>query len=345
MNGGAVSSAPPLDLDRLGGWLERKVEGFRGLRAARRLTGGNSNPIWRLDAASGPYVLRTQPAGELLRSAHALDREFRVIDALHGGDVPVARVHILCNDLSVTGVQFYLMDFIEGQVHRDPSLPDARKPDRRGVFEAAIDMLARIHRVDVAALGLSDFGRPGHYFERQLHRWSRQAASALPEGHPSLDALVAALRERMPPDDRAPVLLHGDSRLDNLMFAPGEPRIRAVLDWELSTLGNPLADLGQFLAVQDLPPDYLLPGLGGLDREALGVPTEAEQAASYFAATGQAPVDMRFYKAFAMFRQAAMSAGLRRRALLGTAVAEEALAFGETLHVFADLGLEILRNS
>jgi aminoglycoside phosphotransferase (APT) family kinase protein len=236
------------------------------------------------------------------------------------------------------------MDFVDGRVFRNPKLEDTPRENRRAVFDAALDMLATIHRIDVAAVGLSDFGRPGHYYERQLHRWSQQIARALPEGDATLEALRKALRAAMPETDHPPTLLHGDSRFDNLMFDARGERIVAVLDWELSTLGNPLADLGQFLAVQELPFDYLLPGLGGLDRAAHGVPTEEEQAARYFAQSGQPPADMSFYKAFAMFRQAAMAAGLRRRALLGTALTEEALDFGETLCVFAELGLHLLER-
>ena len=342
----SVVSTPPLDVDRLGAWLQQNVPGFRGLRDAQRLVGGNSNPIWRLQAASGPYILRTQPAGELLKSAHALDREFRLLSALHGSGVPVPRIHVLCNDLDVVGVQFYLMDFIDGVVHRHVALPDLPPARRRPVYHAAIDALAAIHRSDIDALGLRDFGRPGNYFERQLHRWGQQYRTAMLEGDPELERLIAALERAMPHGAHPVVLLHGDSRIDNLMFAAGEdadPRVVAVLDWELSTLGHPLADLGQFLAVQDLPADYLLPGLAGVDRAAQGLPDEAELRARYFGAMGQAPVaDMRFFKAFAMFRQAAMSAGLRRRAALGTAVAESALQFGDTLGVFARTGLDIL---
>lgn len=337
-----VVGIPALDLERLGRYLAAHVSTFHGLRGAYRFVGGNSNPIWRIEADSGRYILRTQPAGQLLKSAHALDREYRVISALAGSEVPVAATHVLCSDLEVIGVQFYLMDFVDGCVHRDVQLPELPVAERATIYASAIDMLATIHRVDLNALGLSDFGRPGHYFERQLHRWSTQYHSALPEGDPTVDRLIKALQQAMPADDEASVLLHGDSRLDNLMFDQDGRRIVAVFDWELSTLGHPLADLGQFLAVQELPPDYLLPGLAGLDRRVLGIPSADEQAQRYFENMGRAPVNLRFYKAFAMFRQAAMSAGLRRRAELGTAVAESALFFGQTLDVFARVGLEIL---
>ena len=342
----SVVSAPSLDLGRLGAWLQAQVPTFHGLRDAQRLVGGNSNPIWRLQADSGRYILRTQPAGELLRSAHALDREFRLLTALHGGAVPVPRIHVLCNDLDVVGVQFYLMDFIEGVVHRHVALPELPVGRRRAVYGAALDALAVIHRTDIDALGLRDFGRPGNYFERQFHRWCQQYRTAMPEGEPEMERLIAALERTMPHGEHPVVLLHGDSRLDNLMFAPGDagdPRVVAVLDWELSTLGHPLADLGQFLAVQELPADYLLPGLAGVDRGAQGLPSETELREHYFRARGQPPLaDLRFFKAFAMFRQAAMSAGLRRRAALGTAVAESALHFGHTMAVFARVGLDIL---
>ena len=337
-----VVGIPQLDLVRLGAYLEAQLPAFAGLRSAERVIGGNSNPIWRIAADSGRYILRTQPAGLLLKSAHALDREYRVITALRDSAVPVARIHLLCNDLDVVGVQFYLMEFVEGRVHPDPRLPELPQAQRVAIYHSAIDMLATIHRIDIDALGLRDFGRSGHYFERQLHRWSTQYRTALPQGDATLEALIDALQRAMPADDAVAVLLHGDARLDNLMFDAAGERIAAVLDWELSTLGHPLADLGQFLAVQELPSDYLLPGLAGLDRRALGIPTAQEQAQRYFGAMGRAPVDLRFYQAFALFRQAAMSAGLRRRAELGTAVAESALFFGQTLDVFARVGLDIL---
>lgn len=340
----SVVSTPPLDLPRIAAWLEAQLPSFRGLRRAERIVGGNSNPIWRLEAASGAYILRTQPAGDLLKSAHALDREVRVLQALRGSAVPVATVHLLCNDLGVTGVQFYLMDFVAGEVHRDPRMLEVAPARRTRLYEAAIDMLATIHGSDIDALGLRDFGRPGHYFQRQLHRWTQQYRTALPQGEPTMDTLIAALERAMPEGDTEPVLLHGDSRLDNLMFAPGSERVAAVLDWELSTLGHPLADLGQFLAVQALPSDYLLPGLAGIDRRALQIPSAEEQAARYFERTGRAPCDLRFFEGFAMFRQAAMSAGLKRRAELGTAVAESALSFGNTMDVFARVGLELLHG-
>lgn len=339
----AVVSAPPLDLPRLERHLAAHVPAVGRVHEVSRLVGGNSNPIWRLHADGGLYILRTQPAGELLKSAHALDREVRVIQALDGTAVPVARIHHLCHDLEVIGVQFYLMDCVDGEVHREVTLPDVPHGQRAEIFHAALDMLAAIHRTDLAATGLSDFGRHGNYFERQLHRWSQQYHTALPEGLPAVDALIDALTSQVPQGDAPTVLLHGDCRLDNLMFERGTPHVKAVLDWELSTLGHPLADLGQFLGVQELPSDYLLPGLAGLDRTALGIPSQREMARRYLGAMGLDPeTDLRFFKAFALFRQAAMSAGLLRRAREGTAVAESALAFGETTEVFADTGLAVL---
>lgn len=338
-----VVSTPPLDLSRLASYLDHHAEGFYGLRGAEQVIGGNSNPIWRIDAASGRYILRTQPAGELLKSAHALDREVRILTALQGSVVPVPKLRVLCNDLSVVGVQFYLMDFVDGVVHRHVGLPEVPRDRRFAVYDAAIDNLVAIHRVDIDALGLRDFGRPGNYFERQLHRWSQQYRTAMPEASTVMDRLIERLIAELPHEAHTTVLLHGDSRLDNLMFERDGDRVIAVLDWELSTLGHPLADLGQFLSVMDLPPDYLLPGLAGVDRAAHGLPDEARLADRYLRAMSMdLNTDLRFHKAFAMFRQAAMSAGLKRRAARGTAVAESALAFGETMDVFAQCGLDIL---
>ena len=342
-DGSGVVSAPPPDLARLAHWLREHVPRIEGLQSATRIVGGNSNPIWRIEATSGRYILRTQPAGTLLKSAHALDREVRVLSALQSCAVPVPRLHVFCSDASVIGLPFYLMDFVEGTVWRDIRLPGATPALRRAIYLGALDTLATVHRCDVVALGLADFGRPGNYFERQLHRWTQQYRTAMPQGLPALDALIDRLRTQVPADELPPVLLHGDCRLDNLMFAPGSAHVRAVLDWELSTLGHPLADLGQFLGVQELPADYLMPGLAGVDREALGIPTQREQAAHYLRAMGLPPdTGLRFFKAFALFRQAAMSAGLLRRALEGTAGAESALAFGRSADVFALAGLRVL---
>ncbi|MEZ5646302.1 MAG: phosphotransferase family protein [Burkholderiaceae bacterium] len=339
----SVVSAPALDLPRLERHFDRHVPWVGRIADAQRIVGGNSNPIWLLRSAGGRFILRTQPAGALLKSAHALDREVRVIQALDGTPVPVARIHHLCNDLEVIGVQFYLMDCVDGEVHREVALPGLSRGRRTEIYRAALDTLAAIHRTSLEATGLADFGRPGNYFERQLHRWTQQYRTALPDGLPSVDTLIDALTPRVPQGPAPTVLLHGDCRMDNLMFEQGTARVRAVLDWELSTLGHPLADLGQFLGVQALPPDYLLPGLAGVDRAALGIPSQREMAAYYLARMGMDPdTDLRFYMAFALFRQAAMSAGLLRRAREGTAVAESALAFGETTEVFSTAGLAVL---
>lgn len=339
----SVVSAPALDLARLQRYLAACLPRVGRLIEARRLVGGNSNPIWRVRAQGGLYILRTQPAGALLKSAHALDREVRVIQALHGTPVPVARIHHLCHDRDIIGVPFYLMDCVDGEVHREVALPGVPRQQRTGLYRAALDALVAIHRTDLQATGLADFGRPGNYFERQLHRWTQQYRTAMPDGLPAVDALIDALVPIVPQAPAPTVLLHGDCRLDNLMFERGSTRVRAVLDWELSTLGHPLADLGQFLGVQELPPDYLLPGLAGVDRAALGIPRQREMAHYYLARMGlDTSSDLRFYKAFALFRQAAMSAGLWRRAREGTAVAESALAFGETTEVFAQTGLAVL---
>ena len=343
MSDDGVVRVPPLDLARLQAWAGREVPGFGGQLHAERIVAGNSNPIWRLDAGGRRYVLRTQPAGVLLKSAHALDREVRVLRAL-AGQVPVPSLRAACDDAGVIGVGFYLMDWVDGEVHRNPQLPGLAPAQRRAIFDAAIDAFVQVHALDVDAIGLRDFGRPGHYFQRQLHRWTQQYRSALPAGEPTMDTLIAALERALPADDEPAVLLHGDARLDNLMWRRGSAQLAAMFDWELSTLGHPLADLGQFLAVQALPADYGLPGLAGVDLAALGIPGAAEQAGRYFARSGRRPRDLRPYLGFAMFRQAAMSAGLKRRADDGTAVNETARYFGDTMDVFARTGLELLHG-
>jgi aminoglycoside phosphotransferase (APT) family kinase protein len=267
-------------------------------------------------------VLRKQPPGKLLPSAHRVDREYRVLSGLRDTDVPVPRTHLLCEDPSVIGTAFYVMDYVEGRILRDPLLPDLAPRDRAAVFDAMVDVLARLHRVDVAALGLADFGRPGNYFSRQIKRWAQQYELSKTEEIPAMARLAEWLPRHVPEDDTV-TLVHGDYRLENLILHPTEPRVLAVLDWELSTLGHPLADLAY---------NCLFDVLGGRQGEATavpGVPAESDYVAAYAARTGRDPGrHWNFCVAFSAFRLAAISQGVYARALQGNAASETARESG-----------------
>ncbi len=335
----------PLDLpaESLATYLEANVAGFRGPLTATKFKGGQSNPTYRIDAASGTYVLRRKPPGQLLPSAHAVDREFRVLQALHGTAVPVAQPLHLCSDASVIGSMFYLMSFVDGRIFWDPSLPDMDPADRSDIYTGIIDAMAALHTVDPGAVGLGDYGKPGNYFERQIRRWTEQYRASETRPLPAMDALIDALPARCPADDGVVALAHGDFRIDNLMFHPGSPRVIAIVDWELSTLGHPLADLGYFCMALRLPRNPALPGLAGLDRAVLGIPDEAALLARYSQLTGRSiPADWPFVLAFSFFRLAAIAQGVAKRAEQGNASSEQAMQAGRMTGMLATLGMEAL---
>lgn len=337
--------AHPLDLpaDALATYLETHVDGFRGPLVATKFKGGQSNPTYRIDAASGTYVLRRKPPGALLPSAHAVDREFRVLQALHGGAVPVARPLHLCEDTTVIGSMFYLMAHVDGRIFWDPSLPDFEPAARAAHYDAIVDTLAALHAIDPAAVGLGDFGKPGNYFERQLRRWTEQYRASETRPIAAMDTLIDALPPRSPVDDGTVALVHGDFRIDNLIFVPDAPRVVAIVDWELSTLGHPLADLGYFCMALRLPRNPALPGLAGLDRAALGIPDEAALLARYAERSGRAiPDDWPFVLAFSFFRIAAIAQGVAKRAEQGNASSEQAVQAGRMVDLLATMGLEAL---
>ena len=334
-----------LDLpeDTLSEYLEAHVDGFRGPLTATKFTGGQSNPTYLVQAASGRYVLRRKPPGKLLPSAHAVDREFRVLQSLHGTAVPVARPLHLCTDESVIGSMFYLMSYVDGRIFWDPSLPELSPAQRGDIYLAIVDAMAALHTVDPAAVGLADYGRPGGYFERQLKRWGEQYRASETQPIAAMDELIARLPARCPPDDGSVALAHGDFRIDNLMFHPSEPRVIAIVDWELSTLGHPLADLGYFCMALRLPRNPALPGLAGLDRAALGIPEEAALLARYSALTGRPiPSDWPFVLAFSFFRLAAIVQGVAKRAEQGNASSGQAVQAGRMTGMLATLGLDVL---
>ena len=328
-----------LDTDRLAAWMAQHVPGFRGPLAATKFKGGQSNPTYRLDAPSGTLVLRRKPPGRLLASAHAVDREFRVLRALHGHGVPVAQPVALCTDDTVIGSMFYLMGFVEGRVFWDPSLPDIARESRAAYYDEIVRVLAAVHAVDPAAAGLADYGKPGNYFARQIARWTEQYRAAETARIEAMEQLIAWLPAHCPPDDGSVSLVHGDFRIDNLIFHPTEPRIVAVVDWELSTLGHPLADLAYFCMALRLPRNPVIPGLAGLDRDALGVPSEEALLARYAAASGRPAVpDWSFCLAFNFFRLAAIAQGVLKRAEQGNASSEQAQSVGRMARLVAEAG-------
>jgi aminoglycoside phosphotransferase (APT) family kinase protein len=306
-----------VDVPTLERYLERHVEGFRGPLTVRQFVGGQSNPTYYLRAGSGEYVLRRKPPGKLLPSAHAVDREYRVMTALARTSVPVPRTYALCEDADVAGTPFYVMQFVAGRVFKDPRLPEVPAADRAAIYESLADVLARLHTVDWRAIGLEDFGRPGNYFARQLHRWTSQYRASETESIPAMEELIVWLPAHIPPGDET-TLVHGDFRLGNMLIHPSEPRIVAALDWELSTLGHPLADLGYHCLPFRLRPEQF-EGFAGQERPA-GIPSEEEHVDAYCRRTGRASIPhWDFYIAFAMFRLAAIAQGIMGRVVAGTA--------------------------
>jgi aminoglycoside phosphotransferase (APT) family kinase protein len=336
-----VSRSLDLPVERLAAHLQDRVEGFRGPLTATKFEGGQSNPTYLIEAASGRYVLRRKPPGPLLASAHAVDREFRVMRALHGGAVPVARPLYLCTDEAVIGSWFYLMDFVDGRIFWDPALPGQEPQERAEVYAEIIRVMAALHAVDVDAVGLGDYGKAGNYFERQVGRWTQQYRASETGRIAAMEALIAWLPRAAPGDGGLRALVHGDFRIDNLIFDREAPGILAVVDWELSTLGHPLADLAYFCMCLRLPRNPVLPGLAGLDREGLGIPSEQALVSAYRAAGGPDPgADWPFHLAFNFFRLAGIAQGVFRRAQQGNASSEQALAAGRMTGMLARLGCE-----
>ena len=339
-------SAQQLDTDSLGRYLEQHIDGFSGPVTAEKFAGGQSNPTFKLSASGKSYVLRRKPPGELLKSAHAVDREFRVISALQDTDVPVPRTYVLCEDDSVIGSMFYVMEYMEGRILWDPVLPEARdNAERAAIYDAMNKTMAALHCVDVDAVGLSDYGRPGSYFERQLSRWSKQYRASETQNIPAMETLMSWLPANMPPDDGAVSLVHGDYRLDNMMFHPTEPRVIALLDWELSTLGHPLADLANQCMAWRLPREGGVKGMAGVDRKALGIPSDEEYVARYCERTGRDGIEnWNFYIVFSLFRLAAILQGIVKRAQIGTASSTEADSRGEFVIPLAEMGVALIEE-
>ncbi len=343
---GAKLIAPvhPIDEMALGEWLRANVDATLGKIAIEQYQGGQSNPTYRVTAADRRYVLRRKPPGKLLQSAHAVDREYRVMSALAHTDVPVAKMHTLCEDDSVIGTAFYVMEYVEGRILWDPALP-GMTPDQRAAHYGELNrVIAALHTVDFNAIGLSDYGRVGNYIGRQVARWSKQYQSGGADRIPAMDRLIEWLPEHIPDGDETRIV-HGDYRLDNVIFHPTEPRILAVLDWELSTLGHPLSDFAYQVMAWRLAPEEFR-GLKGAELAALGIPDEEEYVAAYCRRTGRAGIlNWEFYLIFNMFRIAAILHGVLSRALQGNAASADAIATGSRARPVADVAWRMAQRA
>lgn len=334
-----MSDALALPEAELAAYLHAHIPGFRGPLSATKFKGGQSNPTYLLEAQSGRYVLRRKPPGKLLASAHAVDREFRVLGALAHGAVPVARPLHLCADDAIIGSMFYVMEYVPGRIFWDPALSELAPDVRAAHYAAALDALVTLAQVDVAAAGLADYGKPGNYFARQVARWTEQYRAAETERLEAMETLIAWLPGAVPADAGRVALVHGDLRIDNLIWKPAAPGLAAIVDWELSTLGHPYADLAYFCMALRLPRNPVLPGLAGVDRNAIGIPTEAVMIDRFALATGLDPrPQWPFLLAFQFFRLAAIAQGVLKRALQGNASNERAMQAGAMTRSIAELG-------
>jgi len=341
-----MSVAGALDLVAACGFLREKLPGFDAEISATKFAHGQSNPTFLIKTVAGNYVLRRKPPGVLLKSAHAVDREFRVQSALANTAVPVAKMHLLCEDTAIIGSAFYVMDHVAGITFDDPSLPGLTPADRGRLMGNICDVLAALHDVDPAKIGLSDYGAPGNYCARQIARWSKQYYASETGQVADMDRLILMLDERLPADDGQRRLVHGDYRLDNLIIAHKGTDIRAVLDWELSTLGHPYADLAGVIMQWQMPKGTEGRGLAGVDRAALGLPDDQDFIAQYCTARGIDRIDdFGFYLGFCFFRMAAVLQGVKKRALDGNASnTAKALALGAHVPAFAAAGLKALKD-
>lgn len=332
----APEGADKLDEAKLTAWMEANVEGFKGPLRQGKFAGGQSNPTYRIDSPSGSYVLRRKPFGPLLPSAHAVDREFKAIAGLYPTGFPVAKPYGLCTDENVIGSWFYIMGMVEGRTIWDGAMPDASGPDeRRATYNAMIDTLAALHSVDVEKAGLSDYGKPGNYFGRQVDRWTKQYRLSETETMPEMERLIEFLPATLPEQTRTSIV-HGDYRIDNMIFAANEPKVIAVLDWELGTLGDPLADF-TYVALAWVTENGGRSGVMDLDRKVLGIPELDEVVARYCAATGRESLpDLNWYFAYNFFRLAGIMQGIKKRVIDGTASSAHAKNMSERVNPLAE---------
>ena len=337
--------AHTLDCAKLAAWMAVHIPGFSGPIEVQQFAGGQSNPTFLVQTANRRLVLRRKPPGKLLPSAHAVDREFRVLAALRDTAVPVARVFALCEDPGVIGSSFYVMDYVEGRIFWEATLPEVPPPGRRAVYSEMVRVLAALHSVDYRAVGLSDYGKAGGYIERQVMRWTQQYRASQTESIEAMEKLMDWLPKHIPTLDESSIV-HGDFRLDNTIFHPSEPKILAVLDWELSTIGNPFVDFAYFCMRYHIP-DEGFKGLAGVDTAQLMLPSQGELVADYCRLRGIKPVsaqDWVYYMAFCMFRLAGILQGILARALQGNASSASALEAGRRTRPLAELAWGLVKE-
>ena len=341
----AVNQRQQFDTGALQEYLQAHLPGFTGPLKVEQFKGGQSNPTFRLSDPNGQWVMRSKPgpAARLLKSAHAIDREFRVMDALADTDVPVARVHLLCEDESIIGRAFYIMEYMQGRIFWEQSLPDSSTSERGAIYDEMNRVIAALHQVDYNAVGLGDFGRPGNYFERQISRWSKQYRISETQTIPAMNNLIDWLPENIPAGDETSIV-HGDYRLDNMVFHPEKPEVIAILDWELSTIGHPLADFSYHCMGFHIAPEQFR-GVAGLDLPALGIPTEQEYVKRYCERTGRSKIEhWPFYIAYNMFRLSGILQGIVKRAQDGTAASERAAEAGARARPLAEMAWAIVER-
>ncbi len=341
---GPVRQSHRFDEAALERYLRSTIDSFTGALSVQQFGGGQSNPTFLLSAGQSRYVLRKKPPGKLLKSAHQVDREFRIMKALAGSDVPVPRMLVLCEDESIIGTSFYVMDYLEGRIFRDPQLPGVAPLERAAIYDSMNDTLARLHNTDFNRLDLGDFGRPGNFFERQIARFTSQYRAAQTEYIPEMERLIEWLPGNIPHEDSVSIA-HGDFRLENTIFHPTEPRLIAVLDWELSTIGHPLADLAyNCMGYHVMNPRQ--GGLVGVDHAATGIPAEADYVSRYCSRTSRPMIEhWPFYLSFAIFRLASIAQGVFKRGLDGNASSETAATYGNTCRLLADNSWRLARSA
>ena len=332
-----------LDIEKLSDYLTQQLDEFTGIKKSKKFNTGQSNPTYLLETAEKKYVLRKKPPGELLPSAHAVDREYRIIKALEETKVPVPRTVFLCNDESIIGTIFYVMEFVDGRIFWDPTLPEIDENKRMKVYEETVSIMAELHKIDVEKAGLLDFGKPGNYFERQVGRWIKQYRAAETESYPEVETLIAWLEKTMPDDDGLISIVHGDYRLYNMIFDHEEESMLALLDWELSTIGHPYADLAYQCMNWYIPQIGITPGLAGINLQKLGIPSEEDYVSNYCSKMGINSIpNWAFYLAFGFFRLAGIAQGVYKRSIQGNASADNAKELGAAVPILGKIALSIV---